>query len=232
LQLRARWELAKNDPLEFMKWFVFSLDPKDKRQPIKPFPAHRPHIQQMSRLWLETYNRSLLVRSPKTGEMIENTGMVLDKCRQIMATWFGCCVSLWDVLFHRGRLVFLQTKREEDAIGNEDAAAGLLGRCKFILRHVPGIEMLEPQLDMKTNFQSNKIVFPHLNSMLWAIPEGGDIIRSHTPSGVFSDECNFQPEFGNAYAAFIAGLRGGGWFYGCSSAHPGRFYDLCHDRLR
>jgi len=229
--LRVRWELARRDPLEFARWFVFTLDQKDRHQAIKPFPAERPHVQHFLNTWHAIYKRELLVRNPQNGEMIEATGLLGHKCRQMLFTWCGCVVCVWDALFHPGRLIFLQSKREDDAIGNEYAGTGLLGRCKFIIRHIPGLRELMPELDMDKQFTTSRIEFASQNSMLWAIPEGGDIIRSHTPSGLFTDEAAFQPEFGNAYAASIAGLRGGGWLLAVSTANPGKFQDLCDDRV-
>ena len=230
--LKIRWEMASRDPYVFARYFGYTLDQHDKQTAIKAFPADRPHLRWMFAIWESIYNRELMLKCPKTGAMIECTGMVGDKCRQIMATWFGCMVSVWDVLFHPGRLVFLQSKREDDAIGNEYAATGLLGRCKFIIRHIPGLEITMPQLKPGKCFTTAKIELPFHNSMLWAIPEGGDIIRSHTPSGLLSDECAFQPEFGNAYAAAMPGLRGSGtWLYAVSTANPGVFRKLCDDML-
>jgi len=230
--LKVRWEMASRDPYIFGKHFAFTLDQHGIQKVIKPFPADRPHLRWMFAVWHAIYKRELMLKCPKTGAMIECTGLVGDKCRQIMATWFGCVVSVWDVLFHPGRLVFLQSKREAEALGNESVGDGLLGRCKFIIRHIPGLEITMPQLKLNRAFTTEKIELPFNNSMLWGVPEGGDIIRSHTLSGLFSDECGFQPEFGNAYAAAMPGLRGTGtWLYAISTANPGPFRKLCDDML-
>ena len=45
-------------------------------------------------------------------------------------------------------------------------------------------------------------------SHVWAIPEGGNIVRSNTPSVLFSDEAAFQPEFGSAYSAAMPAVEG------------------------
>ena len=63
-------------------------------------------------------------------------------------------------------------------------------------------------------------------SHVWAIPEGGDIIRSQTPSVVCSDEAAFQPEFGSAVTAALPAIKGGGQLIAVSSAEPGTFQEL------
>ena len=49
------------------------------------------------------------------------------------------------------------------------------------------------------------------------------MIRSNTPSCIFSDECAFQPEFGLAYQAALPALKGGGQGIFVSSAEIGDF---------
>ena len=53
------------------------------------------------------------------------------------------------------------------------------------------------------------IYFPN-GSHVWAIAEGGSIVRSNTPSVVFSDEAAYQNEFDDAYTAALPAISGGG----------------------
>ena len=71
----------------------------------------------------------------------------------------------------------------------------------------------------------SQLLFPN-GSKIWGIPEGGDIIRSNTPSLVFSDEAAFQPEFDKAYTAALPAIKGGGQLVAISSAEPGAFGTL------
>lgn len=201
--------MARNDPLRFLEWFVFTLDQHDQEHPIKPFPAERPHIEYMTRLWQS--NRLLAVK----------------KSRQLLMTWLFTALGLWDAMFHEGRLIIFQSKREEDAVGDETAGDGLLGRAKFILNHVPCREALLPWYIPKYK----KIEFPDNSSTIWAIPQGSNVIRQRTASGVLSDEAAFQDEFAHAYTAMVPCIRGGGWIVAVSSAHPGFFERLHEDRL-
>jgi len=216
-RLGAWWELAKRDPHVFQERFVFTLDTHEKDDPIKAFPAERPHLWHMTELWLR------------------NPLLVICKSRQMMMTWLFCTLALWDAMMHPGRLIMLQSKREDDAIGDENSGDGLLGRCKAILNNLPGSQFLNDQ-DVRlpdghtAHKRGNRIQFSH-NSTLWAIPQGAAIIRQRTASGILSDEAAFQEEFSNAYTAALPCIRGGGWFVAVSTPHPGFFQHLYQDTL-
>ena len=208
-RLKARWELARFDPFRFLKGFVRTCDQHDTQHPIKPFPVDRPYIRPLIETWQD------------------NPLLCIVKSRQMLQTWLWCAIALWDAMFHQGRLIMLQSKREEDAVGDAVSGDGLLGRIKFILNHIPGRQILVPQ------YRSvyNKLMFPDINSTLWAIPQGGDIVRQRTASGILSDEAAFQEEFSNAYVAAMPTIRSGGWFVALSSANPGFFQRLYEDRI-
>ena len=202
-RLLTRWGLALRYPLLFLKFFTYTCDQKDVLNPIKAFPADRPHIKALVRLW--QYNRMLAVL----------------KSRQQMCTWLFAALSVWECLARPGRLVMLQSKREEDAIGDWVSGDGPLGRARFILNHLPAREMLltekaVPRAQLEAN--SNKVGFKVRGSTLWAIPQGASIIRQRTASGVLSDEAAFQPEFADAYMAAMPCIRGGGWFVALTTA--------------
>ena len=203
-----RWELASRDPLRFLEWFCMTCDQHDQVTPIKPFPVDRPHIYHLTRLW--QHNRLLAIV----------------KSRQMMMTWLFSALCLWDAMFHPGRLIMLQSKREEDAVGDENVGDGLLGRIKFILNHMPAV----PNMPRYEKI-GNRVRFTDNNSTLWAIPQGAAIVRQRTASGIFSDEAGYQDEFGDAYVAARPCIRGGGWFLALSTANPGFFQRLCEDTV-
>jgi len=143
----------------------------------------------------------------------------------MLATWLFVCLYLWDAIMSPGRLIFLQSKREEDAIGNATAATGLLGRTRFVLERLPR--------ELKPDFKAtvNKIEFPALNSTIWAIPQGPDVLRQHTASGILSDEMAFQYLAEDAYTAAIPTIENGGRFTALSTAYPGFFQKLFMNQL-
>lgn len=208
-RLIGRWGLASRDPHAFLRWFVYSGDQHDALTPVKPFPYNRPHIVALTDLWQ---------REPL---------LVLVKSRQMMCTWLFVALYLWDAMFNRGRLIMFQSKREDDAIGDDNSGDGLLGRAKFIINHLPGGRWICPKID----FRGTKLVFRDTGSTIWAIPQGADIIRQRTASGILSDEAAFQPEFGDAYSAAIPCITGGGRFTALSTANPGFFKSLYQDTV-
>lgn len=67
---------------------------------------------------------------------------------------------------------------------------------------------------------------------LWAIPQGGNVLRQHTASGLFIDEAAFQPDLDASIRAAQPMLKGGGRLDLVSSAEPGYFEMLAMDRVK
>ena len=94
----------------------------------------------------------------------------------------------------------------------------LNARISFIYEHLPAwLKNL-----VKAEGTYSKMNFSN-GSLIWGIPEGGNIIRSHTATLFISDECAFQPEFENAYTSSAPMAKK---IVGISSAAPGYFADL------
>lgn len=203
---RAFAQLARLDPWIFVTEFCYTLDSHDRVQSVKLFPK-RKFLRELTKLWMT------------------HPLLVVAKSRQMMATWLFVCLYLWEAIMIPGRLIFLQSKREEDAIGNANAATGLLGRTRFVLDHLPA--GLRPEFRATVN----KIEFPANHSTIWAIPQGPDILRQHTASGILSDEMAFQYLAEDAYTAAIPTIENGGKFTAVSTANPGFFEKLFNDKL-
>lgn len=69
-------------------------------------------------------------------------------------------------------------------------------------------------------------------SEIWGIPQGSDVIRQHTGSGLFIDEAAFQPDLEAALGVAQPMLNGGGWQDIVSSAEPEYFEQPLEDRIR
>lgn len=149
----------------------------------------------------------------------------------MLMTWLFSALCLWDACMHPGRFIVMQSKRLDDAIGNEAVGDGPLGRAKFILHHIPGQRFLGLVEGRDYIVTSAEITFPKLNSAILAMPQGGNIIRQRTPSGILSDESQYQDEFADAYTAARPCIRGGGWFVSLSTANLGAANDLHNDRM-
>ena len=198
-RIRARWTLAEADPIAYLRYFVYSCDQHDKITPCKAFPWYLDYIQYLVRLWQHNPFLSVL------------------KSRQMMLTWLFVILATWEVIFHQGRLIMLQSKRLEDAKGDENSGDGLIGRAKYVMNHMPCREALIPGY----NPTAEKIIYTGTGSTLQAIPQGGDVIRTHTVSGVISDEAAMQEECRDAHAAAMPCVRGGGWYVSITTPRYG-----------
>jgi hypothetical protein len=190
-----RWALCYESPYWFQRFWVWTADQHRPDDPCRQWCYDKEYLQVLTSLWLWNPRLSVV------------------KSRQMRLTWLFVILSLWDAIFRRGRLIMLQSKREEDAIGDENAGDGLLGRAKYILRHMPLRDELLPEVE----FRQNQLKFLKQGSTLWAIPQGGSIIRQRTASGILSDEAAFQPECADSYVAARPTIRGarvgsGGWY--------------------
>mgnify|MGYP003145453135 CR=1 FL=1 len=204
------WAMCKKDPYYFLTNWALTLDVHDDETAIKSFPK-KEYLQILCDIWLE--NRLLLI----------------PKSRQMMITWVCVGLYLWDTQFHGAKLTFFQSKKEDDA---DD----LVKRAKFIWDHEPfflkryqdpktGLCPLEANPQNKGQHIFCKLGFPQINSEIRGIPQGGEILRMHTASGIFSDEMGFQPEAKTAYTASKPTISGKGRFTGVSTAEDGTFFE-------
>ena len=210
---------------------LLTKDEHDAKEPVKPFPDD---------LYLRSVLDTLLVSgrllapesaryAREAGHSLQwlhtsySSGMVaIEKSRQVMATWLVCAYLLWRAKHLPHQLLLVQSKREEDAANLVFVKEPSVGRISFMEDHLPG--------HLRSCSWPRGGAYGHLyldnGSHIWAIPEGGDIVRSNSPSVVYSDESAFQPEFANSYTAAIPAIKGGGQWIGVSSAEPGDFQTL------
>lgn len=210
------WWQCHDDPYYFLTNWAYTLDTHDPQDPIKTFPK-KEYIKILVSVWLK------------------ETVMFVPKTRQMTMSWLFTGLYLWDTQFHPARLTFFQSKKAEDA---DD----LVKRSKFIYDHEPKF--------LKRFFQDGrfyalhvnpqhggmhtegKMTFPEINSEIRGIPEGGDVIRMHSASGILSDEIAFQPEAEGAYTAAKPSISSMGRFTGVSTAEDNTFFeDACFDKL-
>lgn len=190
-------ELARRHPWLFISKWVRTQDEHDRENPIlKPFPKKLMY-RAIVRVWEEC------------------PVFWIEKSRQLMITWLFCALLLHEALFIKGRREFAQSQTQPK--GN-----ALISRMKMIYYGLqklkfPGLPAAKA-IGAKTGTDS-KLEFPDNFSEIEAIPEGGDMIRSYTPSVVFSDENAFQPQAASAHAASIPAIAGGGRFVAVSTSN-------------
>jgi hypothetical protein len=180
--------LAAIDPWAFVSEFVITQDEHDKENPFKRFPDKLMY-RVITRAWEE------------------HPVLFIEKSRQIMVTWMFASLYLWDALFFKGRKHFLQSKRQEDA---DD----IIDRCRTVYEHLvaqgfPGLAKAKTVNDRTGT--TSRLQFDN-RSVIRAIPQGPDIVRGPTSSGILSDEIAFQFEAEKAYEACLPSIHGGGRF--------------------
>lgn len=210
---------------------LVTKDEHDSREPVKPFPRT---------IYLRALLDCLLVSGRlanpedarfaiEAGHSLEwlsalwKSGIIaVEKSRQMMVTWLVCAYLLWRMKYLEHQLMLVQSKREDDAAMLVFTKEPFIARMSFMESHLP--KHLRTMSFPKCGSYGH--LYDPNGSHAWAIPEGGDIIRSNTPTIWFSDECAFQPEFGNAYTAALPAIKGGGQAILVSSAEPGEYRDL------
>jgi hypothetical protein len=218
-------------------YFIFesglvTKDEHDPIDPMKPFPddlysrsfvdclllsGHRIDVEQA------VYARAAGHSEPWLRTLAEVGIFLAEKSRQMRCTWLICAYCLWRAKYHPHQLILVQSKKEEDAAnlvftGKE----AWFARISFMEHYLP--KHLRT-LTFPRGASYGRLFFPN-GSQIWGIPEGGDIIRSYTPSVVFSDEAGYQSEFDKAFTAAKPAVTGGGQLVAISSAEPGSFAAL------
>jgi len=194
------WDMEKS-PEAFAPYVVTKDENADGGESVRPFPlrSEKPYV------W------------DAIDEMQREQILFLEKSRQLFITWAVCFLMLWVCKFQQNRLVFMQSKKEEDAANLVYNVEPNQARMSFMEAHLP-----EP-LKSDVIYSYGKMRVLDTGSLAWGIPEGGDQIRSYTPSWVISDEAAFQPSFEQAYQAARAAIRGGAHFVAVSSANGGAY---------
>lgn len=201
----ARLKLVRSDPWEFLH-IVNTLDPIDRKNPIKKFPVHLDYLKFYTRVW--QHKRKNLTW----------------KSRRMKLSWINIALFLWEAMFYKGTHHAFVSKKEEDS--NE-----LVGRAAFIAEHLDH-SVLPKQLFPRFEFTFNKLKFlDDMNSQILGFPSGADQLRQFTFSGILGDEMAFWDNAEKMYAAAFPTLEGGGRFTGISTPAPGFYEDLVFDRL-
>lgn len=220
---------------EGLTHFLYTKDEHNMLHPIQPFPD-MPYLRCMIDMFLvgggiinpgeANYALDWGLPLSDLNVLHETSIIAVEKSRQVMITWVVLAYILWRAKFMEHQLIMVQSKREADAQKlvcvkeSEPDAARLTFMETHLPSHLRSVDFSRRGATSKCN------VYFDSGSHVWGIPEGGSIIRSHTPSLLFSDEAGFQPAFGEAYRAALPAIRGGGQAIFVSSAEIGEFQTL------
>lgn len=167
------------------KGWVMTQDEHPGKLPVvRPLPA-REYLKVLTREW-QTHSMGLVMKS-----------------RQVMASWLFAFLEYWDAQFHDGRHAFFQGKRQADVAAT--GTKGLLGRARFIRKELNkilfGMSPLVNESQINESYENG--------SVLEAIPEGEDIIRSKVISSMIMDELAFHDDAKANWDAAVPAARGG-----------------------
>lgn len=224
-------EQCRRDAHAFVFGHIVTKDEHRTQEPIRRVPEE-PYLRSVLDTLLvsgkftrpEDAGYALAAgHSPLWLQAVASSGLLfVEKSRQVFVTWIVCAYLLWRAKYHPHQLILVQSKREDDAAALVFTKDPFFARMSFMETHLP--KALQSLTFPKCGAYGH-LYFPN-GSHVWAIPEGGDILRSQTPSVVFSDEAAFQPEFGAAFTAALPAIKGGGSLVAVSSAEPSTFQEL------
>ena len=174
----------------------------------RPFPyPNLPYIKPIVEAWL---------RYPL---------MVVEKSRDMTATWLTIMMYTWDTLFHSNRQNIFQS---EDSSKTDE----LVQRANFIYKNQPKfLQDVHPAVYGKGTGKAGVLRLETLASEVIGFPAGADQIRQYHPSGFFSDEAAFQTAAGESFSAIKPAIQNGGRYTAVSSANPSFFQHLCRDTI-
>jgi hypothetical protein len=176
-------------PVEFSK-FCKTRDEHDLDNPIKQYPVKE-----------KEYLGYML------NELATNSVVFIPKSRQVLVTWSCCLYILWVAMFNPHRLIFVQSKKQEDAAElvslGEDKSPG---RIQLLYEYLP--EWLKIYSPLITAPRYSRIEFKN-GSKITGIAQGPDVLRQYTASVVYITEMAFQVKAREAYIALRPTLQSG-----------------------
>jgi hypothetical protein len=184
---RRELELKRNteNPFHYIFKTIQSKDEHDVANPIKHFPD-KEYLRELLKVWHEGHSVEFLIKS-----------------RQLMVTWLAIAYISWVARYHEHRLIFVQSKKEEDAANLVFNTHPSQARLSFIETHLP------KWMQQDVTWAYGKAIYPN-GSRVQAIPQGPTHYESYVPSLVFNDEASLQDEWQAGHAALRPCIEGGG----------------------
>lgn len=174
---------------------------------VRPFPYHLPYMKPIINYW-----------------QMEPL-FVIEKSRDMVATWTMVMLFTWDTLYHEGAQNIMQSLTAAKAYD-------LVDRAWRIYKHQPAfLKKVHRASITKGDMKGGVLNVPSLGSSMMGFPQDPDTVRQFHPRGLFQDEAAFMPKAGDAFAAAKPTIQNGGRYGAISSANAGWFQLLCEDKL-
>ncbi len=186
-----------------MNWVLTENPASEAANPFERFPDKQ-HLYNLTRIW-EREKR-----------------LIVPKSRQMTVTWLFIALYLHNAMWNPSRLIFVQSKKEQDADEVLERGFAIYQKLPLFMRN------WQPLSSGKKTFCEMK--FTRNRSRILAIPEGPDHLRGFTATDIFSDETAFQDDVERMTAAALPALGLHGRLTMVSSAAPSFLELLCFDR--
>jgi hypothetical protein len=217
------YENCRRSLLYYVENYCWTVDEHEREEPIRRLVhGDRAIDRQTLQMARELDGREDDYLRYATLAWEQERLLVVPKSRQMRLTHVCVAWHGWLAQMYPGQRIAIQSKNFEDA----DALLERLHQSWIAQRErAPHI----PWPSYKRNV--GRIILPH-GSIIMAIAQGADKLRSYTFSAIMSDEMAFQDEAEAAYTAALPTIEGGNTKYtAISSANPSFFQDLVFDKV-
>lgn len=171
------WEKCRRDPVFFANYFLWTYDPRPEVQNHKTvFILY--DFQEEALRWLVQH-----IREGKDG--------LMDKSRDMGATWLVLAAILHQFIFADGFAALLGS-RKEDAVDNGQLSS-LFGKIDFMIRTLPAW-MLPPGFNISRHRNYMKLINPRNDNTIVGEATSPNFSRSGRYSVIFLDEFAFVDE--------------------------------------
>lgn len=148
--------------------------------------------------------------------------MLIEKSRDMMATWLIVILYTWDTIFHQGRHNVFQSEKAPKT-------AELVRRAYHVWKHQPWWLKKHKFIYTVGGEKAGVLRCESLNSEIMGIAQGSEQIRQYHPSGMFTDETAFHKDAAATFGAVKPAIQSGGKYTGVSTANPGWFHQAVMD---
>jgi len=122
--------------------------------------------------------------------------IAIPKSRRMMVTWTAAAWATWTARYYPNHAIFIQSENEQKAAFVVDQ------RCAFIEDNLLEPIFRRPFKSVRTSGGIiGRMTYQETGSYIWAVPQGGSVLRTYTPSILILDEADYQPEGHEALAA-------------------------------
>lgn len=216
IQQEIEWRKCRESPAYFIRRYCWTFDAHDKDRPYKPMVESESELPYLD-LVVKLYR--------------EERRLILLKSRQLRITWICCALDVHEAMFWSARAIPINAYKEDDA-------KDILDRCLFVYQGNPNEPDKAPGLPI---WMRNRAPMEHRErppemewvngSLIRAIPEGSENVRGKTISRWRCEEARSQPKLEQTCQGILPSLQKVGQAVFVSSAGPGYYEQLVHDKI-